>query len=166
MAGDDPRWRATLGALLLFRVTALRRRVLCGLPPALERRLIASPRPGQGIVDGQTSTLEVAGRGLRQRSLSNRRMILCPRHVRFALDSDDIADIAGGQFGAKVRRNKKASFNHLVGARDDRRRNLKADRFRNFQVNSELERHRLRNGQIAGLGATQNLIGIERAHTK
>ena len=61
---------------------------------------------------------------------------------------------------------KVGLFDHLVGARDDRRRNLKADRFCSFQVNSELERHRLRNGEISGLGATQNLIGIERAHSK
>jgi hypothetical protein len=39
-----------------------------------------------------------------------------------------------------------ASFNHLVGARDDRRRNLKADGFRSFQIDHEFERGWLRNG--------------------
>ena len=58
------------------------------------------------------------------------------------------------------------SFNHLVGASDDRCRNLKADRFCGFQVNSEFERDRLRNAQVSGLGAAQNLVGIERAHPK
>jgi hypothetical protein len=57
-------------------------------------------------------------------------------------------------------------FDYLVGARDDRRRNLKADGFCSFQVDSEFKRDRLRDRQVSGLGATQNLIGIERAHAK
>jgi hypothetical protein len=45
-----------------FSVIAFRRRVLIGSPPALERRLIASPcAKDKAIVAGQTSTLEVAG---------------------------------------------------------------------------------------------------------
>jgi hypothetical protein len=40
---DDGRLRVTFGALRCFSVTALRRRALTGWPPALERRLIASP---------------------------------------------------------------------------------------------------------------------------
>ena len=43
----------------------LRRFPAAALPPALERRRIASPRgSGQGIVPVQTSTLEAAGGGL------------------------------------------------------------------------------------------------------
>ena len=42
-AAEELRRRATFGALLRFSVIALRRRVLIGSPPALERRLIGSP---------------------------------------------------------------------------------------------------------------------------
>ena len=41
-AEEELRRRADSGALRRFTVTAFRRRALTGLPPALERRLIAS----------------------------------------------------------------------------------------------------------------------------
>jgi hypothetical protein len=56
-------------ALPRLRTAVLRRRVLAGSPPALERRLIASPwAQGHGIVPAKNSTLEVAGRGLSVRN--------------------------------------------------------------------------------------------------
>jgi len=62
---EAPRLRVTFSALRRFSVAGLRRRALIGLPPALDRRFIASPRSGQGIVAGQINKLEVANRGLR-----------------------------------------------------------------------------------------------------
>jgi hypothetical protein len=55
---ETPRLRVALGALRRFGVDRLRCRALTGWLPALERRLIASPRFGQGIVAGQANTLE------------------------------------------------------------------------------------------------------------
>jgi hypothetical protein len=52
---------AAFGALPRFRAAVLRRCVLTGSPPALERRLIAYPGSGQRIVDSQSTTLEVTG---------------------------------------------------------------------------------------------------------
>jgi hypothetical protein len=42
--GEEPRRRTVFGALRRPDVTALRRSDLVGLPPALERRLIAFPK--------------------------------------------------------------------------------------------------------------------------
>src|ERR1700739_1882006 len=50
---ETPRLRVALGALRRFGVDRLRCRALTGWLPALERRLIASPRFEQSIVAGQ-----------------------------------------------------------------------------------------------------------------
>ena len=77
LAGEELRRDAAFSASRGFSFAALRRRVLAGLPPALERRLTASPLgSGRGIVGGQTSTPEGAACEFRHRSLSSRLMSL------------------------------------------------------------------------------------------
>jgi hypothetical protein len=99
--------RPAFGALLRFRAAVLRRRVLTGTPPALERRLIASPRgSGQGTVDGQTSTLEAVGRGSRNRSLSGCAMSAMgqkqTRRSEITMSAlPPKADMAGRQFDVR-----------------------------------------------------------------
>ena len=49
------------------------------------------------------------------------------------------------------------SFDHLVGAREQRRRNLEAECLRHDQVNDEVELGRLLDLKIGGLRPPQNL---------
>src|SRR5215472_11736968 len=52
-------------------------------------------------------------------------------------------------------------FDHLVGAGEQRRRNLKAERLGGCQIDDELELGRLHHRQIGWLGAFQNAAGID-----
>src|SRR5262249_29031156 len=53
-----------------------------------------------------------------------------------------------------------ASFDHHVGAREQRRRDLKAERPGRLQVDDELEFRRLQDRQVGGLGALEDLTGV------
>ena len=50
------------------------------------------------------------------------------------------------------------SFDHLVGAREQRRRHVEAERLRHDQVNDEVELGRLLDRKIGGLRPPQNLV--------
>src|SRR6516165_11228230 len=50
------------------------------------------------------------------------------------------------------------SLDHLVGAREQRRRNFKAERLRSGQVNDEIELGRLLNRDVVRLRSAQNLV--------
>ena len=52
----------------------------------------------------------------------------------------------------------KSLFNHLVGAGDERRRHVEAERLRHDQVNDEVELGRLLDRKIGGLRPPQNLV--------
>src|SRR5262245_28995765 len=52
------------------------------------------------------------------------------------------------------------SFDHLVGAREQRRRHFDAQRLGRFQIDHQLVLGRLLEGQIASLLATQDTINI------
>jgi hypothetical protein len=51
-----------------------------------------------------------------------------------------------------------ALFDHLVGAREQRRRHFQANRLRHDQVNDEVELGRLLDRKIGGLRPPQNLV--------
>src|SRR5215468_6214104 len=57
-------------------------------------------------------------------------------------------------------------LNHLVGASEQRRRNLDAERFRGVEVDHELEFRRLFDGQIGGFRALQDFVYIVRSHAE
>src|SRR5438132_11287815 len=50
------------------------------------------------------------------------------------------------------------SLDHLVGAGDERRRDVKAKRLRGLEVNDQLELRRLLHRKLAGLRALENLV--------
>src|SRR6516165_5105600 len=52
------------------------------------------------------------------------------------------------------------SFDHLVGAGEERFGNREANRFRGFDVDDQLELGRLHHGNIAGLVALEDPSGI------
>jgi hypothetical protein len=51
-----------------------------------------------------------------------------------------------------------ASFDHLVGTREQRLRDGKAERLCGFQIDDKLELGWLLDGEIAGLRTMQNLV--------
>jgi hypothetical protein len=53
---------------------------------------------------------------------------------------------------------RDASFNHLVGAREQRRGNVEAERPRGGQIDYKIEFGRLFDGDVCGLRPTQNLV--------
>jgi hypothetical protein len=55
---------------------------------------------------------------------------------------------------------RAASFDHLVGARDNRGRDVEAKRFGGFLVDDKLELGGLQDRQIRGLGTAENLTDI------
>src|SRR6516164_8257777 len=58
------------------------------------------------------------------------------------------------------------SFDHLVGASEERFGNRKADRFRGFDVDHQLELGRLLNRQITRLLAFEDATGVNADHAK
>src|SRR4030095_854433 len=64
------------------------------------------------------------------------------------------------------RRTRDASFNHLVGAGQQSRRHLDAERLSSPEVDGKLEFGRLLNRQVSRLGAFQDAIDIERRLAK
>jgi hypothetical protein len=55
------------------------------------------------------------------------------------------------------------SFDHLVGAPQDRSRDRQAERRRGFQIDDQLQRCRLLYQQVGGLGAFQDFVDIGRS---
>src|SRR5215472_2554852 len=53
------------------------------------------------------------------------------------------------------------SFDHLVGAREQRRRNFDAKCLRRIEVNNQLKFGRLQHRQVGGLGALKNFADID-----
>src|SRR5262245_25123186 len=72
-----------------------------------------------------------------------------PKHVRFTPKADKQADISLSPLCANsdlTRRSKKAAlFDHLVGACEQHRRHLKAERLRGLEIDHELKLGRLLN---------------------
>src|SRR5262245_34256607 len=52
------------------------------------------------------------------------------------------------------------SFDHLVGERDDPRRDFEAECFRGFQIEDELEFGRLLNWKVGGFGTLEDLVDV------
>jgi hypothetical protein len=57
---------------------------------------------------------------------------------------------------------KPTLFDHLVGAREQRRRNFDAQRLRRLQVDDQFEFGRLLNRQISRLGTFENAVDVIR----
>src|SRR6516225_7894927 len=57
-------------------------------------------------------------------------------------------------------------FNHLVGGRKQRRRNLDSERFGGLEIDEQIELCRLLEGNIAGSGAVENLLQQARRAVK
>jgi hypothetical protein len=53
-----------------------------------------------------------------------------------------------------------SSLDHLVGAREHRWRHFQTKRLGGLDVDNQLELRRLLNGEIAGLGAFENLVHV------
>src|SRR5437016_3891814 len=58
--------------------------------------------------------------------------------------------------GLMHRSKKLRSFDHLVGKREQRRRDFDAERLRGLEIDHQLEFARLYHGQVGGLFASQN----------
>jgi hypothetical protein len=54
-----------------------------------------------------------------------------------------------------------ASFDHLVGARDECRRHFEAERLGRFEIDEQLDFHRLLDGEIGGLSPLEYISGVE-----
>ena len=52
-------------------------------------------------------------------------------------------------------------FDHVIGNREDTRRNSQAKRLRGFQVDDEFKLGRLHYRQVGGLGALEDAAGID-----
>ena len=84
-------------------------------------------------------------------------------YVRFTPESGQTGDIADCPLCAK-----KATFalqqifllDHLVGAGEQRRRHVDAERLGGRQIDDELELGRLHHRQIGGLGAFEDAAGV------
>jgi len=63
------------------------------------------------------------------------------------------------------KRNRTASFDHLVGAGKQRRRHGDPEVFGGLQVDKELEPRRLLDREISGLGTLQNFINVNPTRT-
>src|SRR6266581_4638572 len=57
---------------------------------------------------------------------------------------------------------RRASFDHLVGAGEQRRRYLQPNCSRGLEIDHEFELCGLLNGQVSRLGALQNLVDVRR----
>src|SRR5262245_31076134 len=53
-----------------------------------------------------------------------------------------------------------ASFDYLIGTREERRRNFETDSFRSLKIDNEVELRRLLHRQVSRLGSLENSIYI------
>jgi hypothetical protein len=51
-------------------------------------------------------------------------------------------------------------LDHLIGAREQRRWHLEAERLRGLEIDDQLELGRLLDRKIGGFGALQNLVNV------
>src|SRR4029450_11172231 len=72
----------------------------------------------------------------------------------------------GHLVGRVIGRPRRTSLNHLVGAGQQSRRHLDAERLSSPEVDGKLEFGRLLNRQVSRLGAFQDAIDIERRLAK
>ena len=63
-------------------------------------------------------------------------------------------------FPTRAHRPHAGSFDHRVGAGEDRLRDCQAEGLRRLEIDDQLERGRLLNRQIGGLGAVEDLARI------
>src|SRR5262245_60384803 len=73
---------------------------------------------------------------------------------------DQMQKISAGKFHFEPP-SRFTSFDHLVGAGEERRRHLQTERLGGFEVDHKLEFHRLVDGQVGGFLALKNPPGIE-----
>src|SRR5260370_14369434 len=92
--------------------------------------------------------------GLRPRSNGHRRM---PRQNRLRPSPHSLRKICRRAMGEEG----GASFDHLVGAREQRRRNFDAQRTRGRQIDDELKFGGLHHGQVGGLSALEDAASID-----
>ena len=59
-----------------------------------------------------------------------------------------------------------ALLDHLVGEREQRRRDFEAERLRSLEIDHQLEFARLYHGQVGGLFASQNATDIDAGFAK
>src|SRR6516162_6188475 len=58
------------------------------------------------------------------------------------------------------------SFDHLVGAGGEHRRDFNAERLRSLEIDDELEAGRLRGGEVGRLGTLENTPGVDAGLAK
>jgi hypothetical protein len=80
-----------------------------------------------------------------------------PHRVRSAPDSDRTADIADWQLRA-ITGSRPFSLDHLVGDRQERRRDRESQRFCRLEIDHKLELCRAFDGQVGGLGALKDFV--------
>src|SRR5262249_29724071 len=86
-------------------------------------------------------------------------------HVRFAPKADGWQNVSGCPLSAKSRHMQCSNcslFDHLVGAREQQRRNVETDRFGGGEVDDELKLGGLLDRQIAWFFTLEDTIDIGR----
>jgi hypothetical protein len=125
----------------------------------IDRAIAAGVRFGCVLADAGYGLSAPFRQGLTARKLA--WAVGIPRHLKVYPDSQGSMSIL-----TEPRDEPRLLFDHLVGAGDERRRHVEAERLGGLEIDDELEVGRRLNGQVGGFVALEDTIGIRRRTPK